>query len=110
MMKKIVLLVALASFFSCSKKQSELDYPDAAFVEPKYDSTPVDSFSGGATSALVARKIKMASQQYQDSLKMAFQKEADLKKQKALEEKMKKELEKAEKKQKEELKTETPAQ
>jgi hypothetical protein len=69
-----------------------LDYQFDAFLVPIYDSTPVDSFSGGATSALVARKIKMASQQYQDSLKMAFQKEADLKKQKALEEKMKKEI------------------
>ena len=94
-MKSIVFYSLLIFFLmACKKNETDLSYPDAVFVEPKYDTTPVDSFSPGATSAEVARRIRMASAQYQESLRLALQKEAEIKKQKSLEEKLKKEMEK----------------
>ncbi|MBS1548992.1 MAG: hypothetical protein JSS94_03875 [Bacteroidetes bacterium] len=95
-MKKIYFALGLFfCFYNCFKKNVELTYPDSPYIEPKYDTTPVDSFSPGATSAEVARRIRMSSQNYQDSLKKALEKEAELKRQKALEEKLKKEVEKS---------------
>ncbi|WP_124640397.1 MULTISPECIES: hypothetical protein [Amniculibacterium] len=108
-MQKFVLVFTLAVCFSyCSENQNDhANYPDAVFVEPKYDTTPVDSFSAGATSADVARRIRMASSSYQDSLKKALQKEAELLKQKQLEEKLKKEVEKSVKKETADVQTST---
>lgn len=67
-----ILLVIL--FVSCSKKQSEISYPDETSNEPKYDTTAIDSFSAGAIPEAVARQIKMSSKQYQDSVKQAKEK------------------------------------
>ena len=95
MKKNLVLCIVGLLIMGCTKKETEISYPDAQFIEPKYDSTPVDSFSAGATSVDVMRKIKMSSQSYQDSINLALKKEMELKKQKALEEKLKKEVEKS---------------
>lgn len=57
-----------------------------------YDTVAIDSFSPGATSVDVARKIRISSQLYQDSLRMVQQKLKDeLKVKKEGEEKIKEE-------------------
>ena len=88
-------IVAGVLALGCAKKESDISYPDAQFKEPHYDTTAVDSFSAGATSVDVMRKIKMSSQSYQDSVQQALKKEIELKKKQALEEKLKKEVEKS---------------
>lgn len=101
-MKNIIpVLIILLFVNNCGHQPQEPASTSGNFVEPKYDTTPVDSFSRGATSAAVARSIRLASKSYKDSLKLALQKELELQKQKSLEEKVKKEEEKAQKNQQE---------
>lgn len=59
-----ILLVA------CSRKESR-GFSEGEQVKVQYDTTAVDSFSNGAVSVDVVRRIKMSSQKYQDSLKQA---------------------------------------
>lgn len=94
---------------SCGNK----DEKRQALIEPEttaltYDTIPKDSFSNGAISVDIARKIRMSSVQYQDSLKEAAKKiEAEklLKKEAEEKDKAAKTLE-AEKKRSEEAKSE----
>lgn len=55
---------------ACSRKESR-GFSEEEQVKVQYDTTAVDSFSNGAVSVDVVRRIKMSSQKYQDSLKQA---------------------------------------
>jgi AAA15 family ATPase/GTPase len=81
---------------ACSKKESP-GFEAEQDLKNHYDTTAVDSFSNGAVTVDIARKIKMSSPEYLDSVKQA---------KKALEEeqKLKAELEKENKKKEEEEK------
>lgn len=68
-MKKYLPFLIM-SLCACSKKPAEADYP-VEDSRPAYDTVAIDSFSTGAASADVAKKIKMSSKTYQDSLKAA---------------------------------------
>jgi hypothetical protein len=100
-MKKYILgFVFSFAIIGCSHQPAEPTISESGFSEPKYDTTPVDSFSHGATSAAVALSIKMSSSAYKDSIKLALQKEIELKKQQDFEAKLKKEEEEKLKKEK----------
>lgn len=106
-MKNLPLLfvVIFLIFISCSKKNPDnFTYSDTNFVEPKYDTTPVDSFSKGATSINILRKIRMSSVAYQDSIKQAILKQAEEKKFLDEKAKLEKEAQKILEKAKEEVK------
>lgn len=100
-MKNFLAFSLFLLMISCGKKEAEKE----AFVEdtPKtapYDTIAIDSFSTGAISVDIARKIKMSSVAYQDSLKQVRVKmEAD-----KLLQKEKEESDKATKKVEEDLK------
>ena len=70
-MKITSLILIFLVLVSCGKK-----IPKQSFAEEEnnigtpYDTTAIDSFSQGATSIDIARKIKMSSLRYQDSLKL----------------------------------------
>ncbi len=96
MMRYFVLLLFIALFsFSCSKKEKVSVANQETLVHAPYDTVAVDSFSNGATSVDVARKIKMSSIAYQDSLKKILKTQQE-------EKKLKEELDKEKKKQVEE--------
>ncbi|MDH5034613.1 hypothetical protein [Chryseobacterium cucumeris] len=57
-------------FTACSKKESP-GFGAEQEVRVRYDTTAVDSFSTGAVSVDIARKIRMSSPQYLDSVKQA---------------------------------------
>lgn len=112
-MKNIFVFSLLLLMISCGKKEvdKEVDVQENSAIAP-YDTIAIDSFSTGATSANIARQIKISSQQYQDSLKDVLKKiEAEklLKKEELEKDKATKIVE-AEKKKTEELKLkkETP--
>lgn len=88
-MKNLVPFFISLMMISCGKKE---DGKEVQIVEnvavPPYDTVAVDSFSNGAISVDIARKIRMSSVQYQDSLKEAVKKlEAEKLLQKEAEEK-----------------------
>ncbi|MBP2617218.1 hypothetical protein [Chryseobacterium jejuense] len=87
---------------ACSKKESP-GFGAEQDLKIHYDTMAVDSFSNGAVSVDIARKIRMSSPQYLDSVKQA---------KKALEEeqKLKAELEKENKKKEEEEKKKADAE
>lgn len=87
---------------ACSKKESA-GFTDEQEVKIQYDTTAIDSFSTGAVSVDIARKIKMSSPQYVDSVKQA-------KKLQEEEKKLKDELDKEAKKKQEEEKKKTDAE
>lgn len=68
------LLAAIFTFIilftACSKKESP-GFGAEQEVKISYDTTAVDSFSTGAVSVDIARKIRMSSSQYIDSVKQA---------------------------------------
>lgn len=66
-----VILTFLVLCTACSKKEPVNLNVDQE-VKVHYDTVAVDSFSAGATSVDVVRKIKMSSQRYQDSIKEAI--------------------------------------
>lgn len=77
-MKNFLILFVLFFIFSCSKKtadQSLITEENSAILP--YDTIAIDSFSAGATSVDVARKIKMSSQKFQDSLMQVKLKNAE---------------------------------
>lgn len=80
---------------SCAKKLDEPANTDADFVETKYDTTPVDSFSGGAASADIIQRIRMSSAAYRDSLKDVMAKQKEEQKLKDEEARLKKDAEKS---------------
>lgn len=109
-MKKIVLFFVTLIMISCGNKE---EIKETSVVEnvkiPPYDTIAIDSFSNGAVSVDIARKIRMSSVQYQDSLKEAVKKlEAEklLKKEAEEKEKAAKTLE-TEKKKAEDAKSKT---
>ena len=100
-MKNLLVFFLFLLMISCGKNEVEnnLVNDDSHKIAP-YDTVAIDSFSQGAISLDVARKIKMSSLAYRDSLKTVKKKlEAD-----QLAQKEKEESEKATKKAAEELK------
>lgn len=97
-----VILISGLLLTACSKKESP-GFDAEQDVKIHYDTTAVDSFSNGAVSVDIARKIRMSSPQYLDSVKRA---------KKALEEenKLKAELDKEKKKKEEEEKKKSDAE
>ncbi|RQO39558.1 hypothetical protein DBR39_11380 [Chryseobacterium sp. KBW03] len=89
-------------FTACSKKESP-GFAAEQDVKMHYDTVAVDSFSTGAVSVDIARKIRMSSPQYLDSVKQA-------KKLQEEESKLKAELEKENKAKQEEEKKKTDAE
>ncbi|MDW9381345.1 hypothetical protein [Chryseobacterium sp. JV558] len=89
-------------FTACSKKESP-GFAAEQEVKMNYDTIAIDSFSTGAVSVDIARKIRMSSPQYLDSVKQA---------KKLLEEenKLKAELEKENKTKQEEEKKKADAE
>lgn len=74
-MKKIFVFFISVMLISCAKKEAAKKFTvqENSSVAP-YDTIAIDSFSTGAISVNIARKIKMSSQIYQDSLKNARKK------------------------------------
>ena len=112
-MKNVFVFSFLLLVISCGQKETDKEVlvQENSAIAP-YDTTSIDSFSTGATSANIALQIKISSQQYQDSLKDVLKKiEAEklLKKEELEKDKATKIIE-AEKKKNEELKLkkETP--
>lgn len=112
-MKNVFVFSLLLLIISCGQKETDKEVlvQENSAIAP-YDTTSIDSFSTGATSANIALQIKISSQQYQDSLKDVLKKiEAEklLKKEELEKDKATKIIE-AEKKKTEELKLkkETP--
>lgn len=112
-MKNVFVFFLLLLIISCGQKETDKEVlvQENSAIAP-YDTTAIDSFSTGATSANIALQIKISSQQYQDSLKDVLKKiEAEklLKKEELEKDKATKIIE-AEKKKNEELKLkkETP--
>ncbi|MFS4473534.1 hypothetical protein [Chryseobacterium sp. T20] len=89
-------------FAACSKKESP-GFGAEQEVKVRYDTTAIDSFSTGAVSVDIARKIRMSSPQYLDSVKQA-------KKLQDEENKLKAELEKENKAKQEEEKKKADAE
>lgn len=97
-MKNLFFVAIVFSILSiaCSKREPvNLNVNEETKV--RYDTTAIDSFSNGAASMDIARKIKMSSQQYQDSLKEVIRLQQE-------EKRVKDELEKENKKKQEEEK------
>ncbi len=96
-MKNLLFAVFIFSvlFTACSKKESS-GFAAEPEVKTHYD-TAIDSFSNGAVSVDIARKIRMSSPKYLDSVKQA-------KKAQEEEKKLKDELDKENKKKLEEEK------
>lgn len=110
-MKNAFVILSIFFFFSCGKKDKNVDLiANEANTTPPYDTIAIDSFSAGATSVDVARKIRMSSIKYQDSLKENLKKlEVEKLAKKELEDKAKadKKLEDEKKKLEKEKKKET---
>ncbi|MBU8883712.1 hypothetical protein KSK37_11515 [Kaistella sp. DKR-2] len=69
-MKSILTLSFLLLLISCGKKSDKTRVAvERSSAVPPYDTVAIDSFSVGATSVDVARKIKISSLKYQDSLR-----------------------------------------
>ncbi|MCU7617456.1 hypothetical protein NZ698_09620 [Chryseobacterium sp. PBS4-4] len=97
-MKKVLAAgcISLGFLIACSRKEpANLDQTQA--LQPHYDTTAIDSFSAGATTVDIVRKIRMSSQKYQDSVKEAIKLEQE-------EKRIEAELEKENKKKTEEEK------
>ncbi len=96
------IFIFIILFTACSKKESP-GFGAEQEVKVRYDTTAIDSFSTGAVSVDIARKIRMSSPQYIDSVKQA---------KKLLEEenKLKAELEKENKAKQEEEKKKVEAE
>lgn len=96
------IFIFIILFTACSKKESP-GFGAEQEVKISYDTTAVDSFSTGAVSVDIARKIRMSSPQYIDSVKQA-------KKLQDEENKIKAELEKENKAKQEEEKKKAEAE
>ena len=69
-MRSTLIIITLLLLFSCGKESVEqrMVAEESSVIAP-YDTIAIDSFSQGATSVDIARKIKMSSLKFQDSLK-----------------------------------------
>ncbi|MGA9212098.1 hypothetical protein [Kaistella sp.] len=69
-MKNSSIIIILFFLISCGKETATqaIVVQENTAIAP-YDTIAIDSFSQGATSVDVARKIRMSSQKVQDSLK-----------------------------------------
>lgn len=68
-MKLIIFFASFLLLFSCGKKTAHsenIEQPVSS--SPPYDTIARDSFSPGAISADVAKRIRMSSRIYQDSM------------------------------------------
>lgn len=100
-----LVMVSFGLAFSCSKKEPQDLYP-ADRPKAGYDTVAVDSFSAGATSVDVVRKIRMSSQKYQDSLKEVLKLQEQEKK---IKEELEKENSKKEQEEKKQKAADAPA-
>ncbi|RMZ60724.1 hypothetical protein D1632_01720 [Chryseobacterium nematophagum] len=92
----IGFIFLLFFIINCTKKEmTAVDVGED--TKAHYDTTAIDSFSVGATSVDIVRKIKMSSKKYQDSIKEAAARQME-------EKRIKDELEKENKKKLEEEK------
>ncbi len=81
----VLIFIGIISLSSCSKKQNQVAISVEKDSPAPYDTTAIDSFSKGAVSSEIARKIKMSSKSYRDSLLVIKQKaEEERKKQEEL--------------------------
>ena len=99
-MKRIFLFTSLLIVISCGKETGKTAATVLENPVAPYDTAAVDSFSVGATSVDVARKIRISSLKYQDSIK----KISDQIEEEKILKKVKEEKEKADKKSAEEMK------
>ena len=69
-MNKLFLILILCLVVSCGEKIPKQSFAieENSGIIP-YDTIAIDSFSPGATSVDIVRKIKISSLKYQDSLK-----------------------------------------
>ncbi|PJJ64603.1 membrane lipoprotein lipid attachment site-containing protein [Chryseobacterium geocarposphaerae] len=96
-MKNIFSAILILLILSACSNKEPVSVDHSQDLKPSYDTTAIDSFSAGATSEAVIMKIKMSSQQYQDSIKQAAKLQAE-------EKRIAEELEKENKKKQEEEK------
>ncbi len=111
-MKNFLFGVLALSLFlaACSKKEPADLYPLDS-VKASYDTIAKDSFSNGATSVDIVRQIRMSSQKYQDSIKLALKTQAEEKRiQAELEKENKKKSDEEKKKADEEKKKQKAAE
>lgn len=74
-MRKLSAIFFFILMISCAKESQKNQHSELAVsAVPPYDTVAIDSFSAGATSVDVARKIRISSLQYQDSLKQVQKK------------------------------------
>ena len=70
-MRTTSLVVILLFLVTCGKKTPKQSFAvEESNIGTPYDTTAIDSFSQGATSVDIARRIEMSSLRYQDSLKL----------------------------------------
>lgn len=97
-MKKVLAAGSIIFVFLIACSKNEPANPEQIqTTQAHYDTTAIDSFSAGATSVDIVRKIRMSSQKYQDSLKEAIKTQQE-------EKRIEAELEKENKKKQEEEK------
>lgn len=80
-MKPFAIVFCALILSSCSKKEdASAKFPnEGAYVEVRYDTAAVDSFSTGASNVNIERNIKMTSKTYRDSLTQVLQQEKERK-------------------------------
>ena len=69
MIKNFAAVFIILFLFSCSQKKNKENLNADNYVELKYDTTAIDSFSTGAVSLDVAAQIRKSSVIYQDSIR-----------------------------------------
>ncbi len=74
-MKNLIAFSLVFLMVSCSKKQvAQKNVVQENLTVAPYDTVAIDSFSAGATTVDIARKIRISSLQYQDSLRQNLKK------------------------------------
>lgn len=110
-MKNVVFICCAVALVSCAKKEdTSIRFPNEhPYVEARYDTTAIDSFSTGAANVNIEQNIKMASKTYRDSVGKVMQAEKERKELiKQAEELAKKEAEKKKEEAKKASETPTP--
>ena len=104
-MKNFCSFLLLILIVGCSKKKPQNADSENVYIEPKYDTVAIDSFSDGAVSVDIAQKIRISSVTYQDSLKQVLLLQQEEKKKKEEQEKLEKSTKEALEKEKDKSKT-----